>query len=29
MLTAITAVFLGMTPTRDGQPGGLATLAGG
>ncbi|WP_116131064.1 ABC transporter permease [Tropicimonas sp. IMCC34043] len=28
MLTAIAAVFLGMTLTRDGQPGVLATLAG-
>ena len=28
MLTAIAAVFLGMTLTRDGQPRVLATLAG-
>ena len=28
MLTAIAAVFLGMTITRDGQPRVLATLAG-
>jgi ribose transport system permease protein len=28
MLTAIAAVFLGMTVTRDGQPKVLATVAG-